>query len=59
MKCNYAKELKIGSKIELEHHLGKKMASKIARDHISEFPCYYSKGLLQMEKKLSKGGKHK
>lgn len=56
MKCNYFKELKIGTKIEMEHKLGKQMAIKIAKDHIKEFPCYYSKGLLPMEVKL-KGGK--
>jgi len=58
MKCNRNKELKIGTKTELEHaHLfpkkiQKQMAKKIAKDHIKEFPCYYTKGLLIMEKKL-------
>lgn len=52
MKCNYFKELKIGTKIEMEHHLGLNRARKIAQDHIKEFPCYYSKGLIPMEKKL-------
>jgi len=62
MKCNKSNELKIGRKIELEHshlfpkNMQKKMANKIAKDHIKEFPCYYSKGLLPMERKL-KGGK--
>lgn len=61
MKCNRNKEIKIGTKIELEHaHLfpkkiQKRMAKKIAKDHINEFSCYYTKGLLPMEKKL-KGG---
>ena len=35
-------------------------AKKIATDHIKEFPCYYSKGLIPMEarlKKQMKGGK--
>jgi len=60
MKCNKVKELKLGRKIELEHaHLfpkkiQKKMATKIAKDHIKEFPCYYSKGLIPLEKKLTK-----
>ena len=54
MVCKFAKELKVGKKIELEHHLGKKMAKKIALDHIKEFPCYYSKGLIPMEKRLHK-----
>jgi len=60
MTCNKKKELKIGTKIELEHkslfpkNLQKVMAKKIAQNHIKEFPCYYSKGLLPMEKKLKK-----
>jgi len=60
MNSQYAKELKIGRKIELEHaHLfpkskQKSMATKIAKDHIKEFPKYYSKGLVPMEKKLNK-----
>lgn len=54
MKCNYKKELRIGKKIELEHHLGKKMAEKIAKDHLKEFSCYYTKGLLPMEKRLKR-----
>ncbi len=52
MKCPIKKELKIGSKIELEHTTDKKLARKIATDHIKEFPCYYTKGLLPMERKL-------
>jgi len=65
MKCNYSKELKIGKKIEMEHaslfpkKLQKKMAIKIAKQHISEFPCYYSKGLLPMENKLLKLNRRK
>jgi len=58
MKCSFSKELKIGTKIEMEHselfpeNLQKSMARKIAKDHIKEFPCYYSKGLIPMERKL-------
>ena len=58
MKCKLNNELKIGKKIEMEHtslfpkKLQKKMAIKIAKQHISEFPCYYTKGLVPMEKKL-------
>jgi hypothetical protein len=52
MTCNFNKELKIGTKIEMEHHLGLSMAKKIAKDHIKEFPCYYSKGLIPLERKL-------
>ena len=60
MKCNLKKELKIGTKIEMEHKslfpkdIQKTMAKNIAENHIKEFPCYYTKGLLQMEKKLRK-----
>ena len=67
MKCNRRKELKIGMKVELEHSnlfpksKQKLMAKKIAKDHIKEFPCYYTKGLIPMEKRLKKlkGGKLK
>ena len=57
-KCNYSKELKIGEAIEMEHSSlfpkskQKQMAKKIAKDHILEFSCYYTKGLIPMEKKL-------
>lgn len=46
------RELKIGKKIEMEHGLGRSMAIKIAKDHLCEFPHYYTKGLLPMERKL-------
>jgi len=45
-------ELKIGIKIEMEHTKSKAFAQKIAKDHLREFPQYYTKGLLPMEKKL-------
>jgi hypothetical protein len=60
MKCNTQKEIKKGIAIEMEHaHLFPKkiqlkMAKKISTDHVSEFPCYYTKGLIPMEKKLKK-----
>ena len=54
MKCNYKKEIKIGQRIEMEHTKSKKLARKIANDHLKEFGCYYSKGLLPMEKKLER-----
>lgn len=53
MKCNKHNQLYVGQKIEMEHHLGKKMALKIAKDHVREDPCYYSH-LLAMEKKYKK-----
>ena len=58
MKCNYLKELALGRKIEMEHgHLfpksiREKMINSIAKDHILEAPCYYSRGLIPMERKL-------
>lgn len=54
------KELKIGRKIELEHahlfpkNLRKTMADRIAKDHLKEFPNYYSKMLIPGERKLKK-----
>ena len=60
VKCNLKNEKKIGLKIEMEHaHLFPKnkqlqMARKISIDHIKEFPCYYSKGLIPMERRLKK-----
>ena len=58
MVCNRTKQLKIGIGIEMEHAhnfpkgLRNVMAKRIATDHINEFPCYYTKGLLPMERKL-------
>lgn len=60
MKCDTKKELAIGRKIEMEHaslfpkKIQKKMAGKIAEQHIAEFPCYYTKGLLPLEAKFKK-----
>ena len=63
----FKKEIKIGSRIEMEHKSlfpkskQKLMAKRIAMNHINEFPQYYSRGLVPMEKrlKLLKGGKKK
>jgi hypothetical protein len=60
MVCNRNKQLKIGIGIEMEHahnfpkNLRKTMAKRIATDHIKEFPCYYTKGLIPMENKLKR-----
>lgn len=52
-KCNISKrELKIGTKIEMEHTKSKNVAKRIASQHICEFPQYYSKGLIPMERRL-------
>ncbi len=51
------KELKIGTKIELEHTDSRKKAKEIVMDHLVEFPDYYSNeehGLVASEKKLEK-----
>ena len=53
--CNINKnELKIGTKIEMEHTNLKKVAEKIARQHLCEFPKYYTKGLIPMERRLKR-----
>jgi len=46
------KELRIGTQIEMEHTKFKGKAAKIAKDHLREFPNYYTKGLIPMERKL-------
>jgi len=56
MKYN-KKELKIGTKIELEHTKSLVRAMKIAKDHLREYPNYYTKGLIPMEKKLKRRSK--
>jgi hypothetical protein len=35
-------QLKMGIKVEMEHTKSKKIASKIARQHLCENPKYYS-----------------
>ena len=48
------KELKLGIKIEMEHTNSKKIAERIAKQHLIEYPHYYTKGLIPMEKKLKR-----
>ena len=55
MKYN-KKELKIGTRVEMEHTKSKKVAERIAKDHLREFPKYYTMGLLPMERRLKKRG---
>lgn len=51
--CSFnKKELSIGKKIEMEHTTSKKTAERIAKQHLCEFPKYYSKGLIPMENRL-------
>lgn len=48
------KELKIGKKIEFEHTNKPWLAELIAKQHLCEFQNYYSKGLIPMERRLTK-----
>ena len=43
-------ELEVGIEVEMEHTDNRKEAEKIAKDHISEDPKYYSKLYLLIEK---------
>ena len=47
------KQLNIGIKVEMEHTKNKKIAKEIAKDHLAEFPNYYTE-LLKMEKRLKR-----
>ena len=54
-KCHFnRKELKLGVPIEYEHTNSKRIATRIAKQHLCEFPRYYSRGLIPMEKMLKK-----
>lgn len=52
------RELEIGTRIERkEHGFNIRISRKIARDHIEEFPRYYTDnkyGLIAIEKKMKK-----
>jgi hypothetical protein len=48
------KDINLGRKIEMEHTNNKREALKIAKQHECEFNLYYKKGLIPMEKRLSK-----
>ena len=51
--CNILpSELKLGVPIEMEHTRSKRVAERIAKQHLCEFKYYYSKGLLPMERRL-------
>lgn len=49
-------QLAMGIKVEVEHGKSKEMAKEIAKDHLSEFPNYYT-ALAKMEKGLEKDKK--
>ena len=46
-------ELELGIEIEMEHTTNEMIAKRIAMDHLSEFPDYYSR-LLDMEDEAKK-----
>lgn len=48
------KEIDIGIDIEMEHTKSRRVARKIAMDHLKEYPKYYTKGLIPMERKLKR-----
>lgn len=47
------KQLAIGMKVEMEHTNSKRVAKRIAEDHLRESPQYYTY-LLRMEKEMMK-----
>ena len=47
------KQLQIGKKVELEHTNNPRIAERIAKQHLCEFPKYYT-ALLKMERKLKR-----
>lgn len=51
-------ELEMGIKVELEHTDDKDIAKEIAKDHLSEFPDYYTR-LKKMEKEAEEYWKNK
>ena len=53
-------QLRIGTRIEMEHTKSKKRARKIALDHLNEFTGakYYTE-LVKMERKLKRSTKFK
>jgi hypothetical protein len=54
-KCRISsRELHLGTKIEMEHTNNIFKARLIAKQHLCEFPTYYSKGLIPMERRLKK-----
>jgi hypothetical protein len=59
-QCNInPRELKLGTKIEMEHTNSIKKAKKIASQHLCEFSNYYTKGLIPLERKLKKINRRK
>jgi len=48
-----SKQLDMGINVELEHTSDKELSKDIAKDHLEEFPNYYTE-LKKMEDKLEK-----
>jgi len=48
------RQLEMGIKVEMEHTTDKKIAEKIALDHLREIPDYYTR-LLKMEREAGVG----
>jgi hypothetical protein len=53
-----ADQVKIGLKIEKEHSNVPEVASQITKDHLAEFPDYYTR-LVQLEKEATAAKKDK
>lgn len=53
-----SKEMKMGIGVEYEHTTQKELATKIAADHLEEFPDYYTR-LDKMEKEAENYWKEK
>ena len=58
MRKSFERELRIGTRVERkEHGFNLRISKKIAKDHIKEFPKYYTHeryGLIALEKRLKR-----
>lgn len=57
-KCYNKTQLMMGRKIEMEHTNKRKIAEEISRDHLQEFPDYYTH-LEAMEKEMKHEKRYK
>lgn len=48
------RQLQMGMRVEMEHTSDKRIAREIAKDHLAEFPDYYTR-LQAMEKEAEEG----
>ena len=51
-------QMRLGTKIEMEHTSSKKVAERIAKDHLNEYPNYYTE-FVKFEAKLKRMNKVK